>query len=195
MSRCCARLAGRCRPPTIDRRSSCRCPRMPSARARRCPSTLPNPGVISPLLPAGANLIDGFAVGWSPVGTAAKTLTLTVNDAAITASCPGVRNDDRRGASSWQCQGPGGRGDARLHGHRRVSSCPPHKWRVHPPPAVCSVPRAIHRFPPRRRRRCRPPSSPTTNYTQLVVALLVLLVLGVTVLAIVARRRRPGSSR
>jgi hypothetical protein len=40
--------------------------------------------VIAPLLPMGAVLVDSFAVGWSPVGTTAKPLTLTINDAAIT---------------------------------------------------------------------------------------------------------------
>ena len=167
---------------------------MPSARARRCPSTLPNPGSISPLLPAGANLIDGFAVGWSPVGTAAKTLTLTVNDAAITATAQAFETTTagvlllgsakvQVGAATLDFTVPTGfilsaaqvAGASPTGGVLGATGYP----QVSPSPTT-AVPTA---------------NSPTTNYTQLVVALLVLLVLGVTVLAIVARRRRPGSSR
>jgi hypothetical protein len=43
------------------------------------------PGVVSPLLPAGALLVDGFAVGWDGSAPAGSALTLTVADAAITA--------------------------------------------------------------------------------------------------------------
>jgi len=43
------------------------------------------PGVITPLLPAGADLVDGFAVGWTPSGPSSGLLRLTIDDAAITA--------------------------------------------------------------------------------------------------------------
>lgn len=42
-----------------------------------------NPAVVDPLLPAGATLIEGFAVGWTPGSTAASALTLTISDPAI----------------------------------------------------------------------------------------------------------------
>jgi hypothetical protein len=40
--------------------------------------------VISPLIPRGDLLVDAFAVGWDVPGPAAKPLSLTINDAAIT---------------------------------------------------------------------------------------------------------------
>ena len=43
------------------------------------------PGVVSPLLPAGTVLVDGFAVGWTPLGPSAGILRLTIDDVAITA--------------------------------------------------------------------------------------------------------------
>ena len=39
--------------------------------------------VLAALLPSGATLVDGFAVGWTPSGPAALPLTLTVSDPRI----------------------------------------------------------------------------------------------------------------
>ena len=73
------------------------------------------PGVIEPLLPAGTSLIDGFAVGWLPVGTAARTLTLSINDAAITPAAQAFEMAAAGVPSVCRREGPGGRGDARFH--------------------------------------------------------------------------------
>lgn len=152
------------------------------------------PGVIAPLLPAGANLIDGFAVGWLPVGIAARTLTLSINDVAITpaaqvfeTAAAGVRPfagaKVQAGAATLDFTSPTG---FVLSAAEDVSASPTGGVlgatgypQVSPSPAI-AVPTV---------------SSPTTNYTQLVVVLLVLLVIGVIVLAVVARRRSSGSSR